>query len=65
MIKVLSWIFIIALIVFSIFGFLVLFEYLKFWKRKISLRLKYRLSDLQYSDDFEDISSSSEVLNND
>lgn len=43
MIKILSIFFSILLVILGIFGFLILLEYLKYYKRKIVLRLREKL----------------------
>ena len=43
MIKILGYIIIAAIAIFAIFGFLILIEYLKYFKRKIVIRLNSKL----------------------
>lgn len=43
MIKVLGWIIVITICIFALFGFLILIEYLRYYKRKIVLRLRSKL----------------------
>lgn len=41
--KILGYLFIILVVIFAIFGFLILIEYLKYFKRKIVLKLNSKL----------------------
>lgn len=49
--KILGYLFLILICIFAIFGFLILIEYLKYFKRKIVLKLKYKLNTEVKSND--------------
>lgn len=44
MIKLLLWVFIAFIVVFAFFGLLICIEYLKYFKRKIALKLNSKLN---------------------
>lgn len=43
MMKVLLWIFVITFAIFAVFGILIFIEYLKYFKRKIQIKLTSKL----------------------
>lgn len=47
----LYYLFLILIAIFSIFGFLILIEYLRFWKRLFVLKLKLKFKKEVKSDD--------------
>lgn len=50
MIKLLGYLIIIAIIIFAVFGFLILLEYLKYFKRRIFLKLDLKLKKLEVTE---------------
>ena len=46
MITLISFLLYALIFIFSIFGFLILIEYLKYFKRKIVLNLRYKLNSV-------------------
>lgn len=51
MIKLLGWVIIIFIVVFAFFGLLICIEYLRYFKRKIALRLNDKLCAKVVKDD--------------
>lgn len=51
MIKILYFLILVLVVILALFGFLILIEYLRYYKRKIVLKLRYTLSTETKSDD--------------
>ena len=45
MIKILGYLIIVAIVILAIFGFLIMIEYLRYFKRKIVLKLRLKLKN--------------------